>query len=165
MPQSERYACDESNAARIHDWLMTRGGILIWGTVSLSYPGKTWTTPFKDKDGNVASKPHYSCPTEPERHITSIDDVDVITAKEVKRFHVATRMGSQGMCIKVSDGGTRRIKSEVAKAREKYGSAWHEFDYFDEKNAVIMIEGDRVSMSEWARKNQCSSKETEKATT
>ena len=35
---------------------------------------------------------------------------------EVKRFHVAVRLGSQGFSLKVSDGGSRRIRREVAKA-------------------------------------------------
>lgn len=70
-----------------------------------------------------------------DRIITDPDDLEVAIDREVKRFHVAVRMGSQGMCLKVTDGGTRRIRKEVAKAGK---GAYHVFDYDDWDNAVIM---------------------------
>jgi len=53
---------------------------------------------------------------------------------EVKRFRVGLRMGSQGFLIKVTDGGSRRIRREVSKAGE---GAFFVFDY-SEQSAVIM---------------------------
>ena len=148
-----RYSCDEANASKILDWLKTRGGILIWESVNLSNPGASWTSPATVEDGSPYPKPNWQCGNTPARHITDIADVDVTTAKEVKRFHVAVRMGSQGMSLKVTDGGTRRIRSEVEKAEEKHGKpAWYAFDYGDYNNAVILIEGDRVSLTEWEAK-------------
>ena len=74
----------------------------------------------------------------------------MITSKEVKRFHVGVRPGSQGLSLKVTDGGSRRIRAEVAKAERVHKkSAWHVFDYEDHNNAVIMVEGDRVSLTDW----------------
>ena len=76
-----------------------------------------------------------------------IEEIEVATYKEVKRFHVATRVGDQGFSVKVSDGGTRRIHKEVAKAGE---GAFYEFDYGDYDNAVIVAPVAVVPLKEWA---------------
>ena len=145
----ENHTIEQANADRIKDWLANRGGLYIWKSVNLSNPGASWTGPAKNADGSVATKPSWQSETEPSRHITDIAEVDVITAVEVKRFHVAIRESGNGMSLKVTDGGTRRIEKEVAKAEAVYGKdAWYEFDYADYDNAVIQIEGDRVPLSD-----------------
>lgn len=149
MNNQEPYTCDESNAAKIHDWLLNRSGICIWRSVNLSNPGASWTSPARDADGKEVTKPNWQCGSTPERHITKIEDVSVITAKEVKRFHVATRGSGNGLSIKVTDGGTRRIRAEVAKAERGGRKAWYEFEYFEHDNVVVLVESDRVSLSEW----------------
>ena len=53
---------------------------------------------------------------------------------EVKRFRVGVRWGSQGFTLKVTDGGSRRIRREVSKAGD---GAYHVFDYMTQE-AVIM---------------------------
>jgi hypothetical protein len=53
---------------------------------------------------------------------------------EVKRFRVGIRLGAQGFKVKVTDGGTRRIWREIAKAGE---GSFCEFDYMTQE-AVIM---------------------------
>ena len=68
--------------------------------------------------------------------------------KEVKRFHVAVRLGSQGMSYKVTDGGTRRIRAEVEKAGD---GAYYTFDYDDYKNAAIMAPEKEMSLSAYAK--------------
>lgn len=144
------HVVQQANASRILDWIKNRGGILVWESVNLSNPGASWTTPALDEQGNPSRKPTWEAANEPARKITSADEVDVVTAKEVKRFHVGVRMGSLGMSLKVTDGGTRRIRAEVAKAEQKSGKeAWYEFDYGDYKNAVILVEGDRVPLNEY----------------
>jgi hypothetical protein len=55
--------------------------------------------------------------------------------KEVKRFRVGIRMGSQGLRVKVTDGGSRRIRREVAKAG---AGATYTFDYMTQE-AVILV--------------------------
>lgn len=146
---AERYVCDEANAAQILGWLRERGGILVWPSINLANPGASWTTPALTEEGQPSTKPTWQAANEPLRHITEIADVDVCRAKELKRFHVAVRRGSQGMSLKVSDGGSRRIRSEVDKARTRHGAAWHVFDY-DTQEAVIMIEDCLVPLREWA---------------
>jgi len=52
---------------------------------------------------------------------------------EVKRFRVGVRMDSQGLCLKVTDGGSRRILRELLKVGD---GSFYEFDYFTQE-AVI----------------------------
>ena len=84
----------------------------------------------------------------PYRVITDPAEVEVHVPKEVKRFHVGVRMG---FTIKVTDGGTRRIRCEVAKAKEKYGDAWYEFDYVTQ-DAVIMVPDVKIPLEEFVAK-------------
>lgn len=129
------------NAERIWDWLQNRDGLAVWGSVDLSDPGWNCTTPLKQANGEFTPKPHWKATSKPERVITNPKEVVVVEPQEVKRFHVAVRPGSQGLSLKVTDGGTRRIRKEVAKAEAKYGSAWYEFDYDSYDNAVILAPG------------------------
>lgn len=147
----ENYCCDAANAAQILSWLKGRNGILIWESASLSDPGASITTPFLTAGGETARKPSWKMKDQPTRHITDVAEVDVTTAKEVKRFKVGLRMSGTGLAIKVTDAGSRRIRREVEKAKEKYGKpAWYEFDYESEKNAVILIEDARIPLSQYA---------------
>lgn len=67
--------------------------------------------------------------------------------REVKRFHVAIRMGSQGFSMKCTDGASRRIRSAVAKAGE---GAYHVFDYTTQE-AVIMAPEKVIPLPEWEK--------------
>lgn len=148
----EKYTCNEANAKQIYKWLNTRGGIFIWKSINLSNPCGSWTSPARNGVGSVVEKPNWQCDSTPARHITSVDDVMVSTAKEVKRFHVAVQEGGTGYVV--TSGGSRRIRDEISKARQKYDKpAWHVFDYWDEKNAVIMIEDSAIPMAEWVKNN------------
>lgn len=144
------HSCSPSDAAKIYNWLMTRGGILIWESANLSNPGAGWTTPFHNEDGTPTTKPSWEAADKPVRHISDPAEVDVINSQVVKRFHVATRMGSNGFAIKVSDGGTRRIRNEVSKALEKHKKAWYEFDYGSHENVVILAESYSTPIQEWS---------------
>lgn len=152
---TQRHSCDEANAPKIAEWLRTRGGIVIWESVNLSNPGQTWTGPYRGPDGALATKPNWQCGETPARHITDPAEVDVVTAKEVKRFHVAVRRGSQGLSLKVSDGGSRRIRKEVDAAAEKSGKpAWYAFDYGEHDNCIIWVEDACVPLPEWLARQQ-----------
>jgi hypothetical protein len=150
-PTTERHAIQLSDAGRIANWFATRGGIRVWESINLSNPSGSWTTPATKEDGSEATKPTWEAGSW-SRLITDPAEVDVITAKEVKRFHVAVRMGDQGLSCKVTDGGSRRIRAEVAKAEEKYSvPAWHEFDYADYNNAVILVEAEKVPLPDFLK--------------
>jgi hypothetical protein len=131
------------NAEQILGWLRTRGGIAIWPSVNMSDLGLSWTTPALT-DGKPTTKPTWQAGETPEI-ITDPAQVLVSVDREVKRFHVAVRTGSQGLSLKVSDGGSRRIRKAVAAAGE---GAYHVFDYGTQE-AVIMNSVTTVPILEW----------------
>jgi hypothetical protein len=140
------YVVSEEHAAKIAEWIKARGGIAIWESISLSCPGESMTTPVRKADGTPTTKPDWKLGNTPARIITDMAEVTVSQDVEVKRFHVAVRFGAQGLALKVSDGGTRRIRREVAKAGE---GAYYVFDYGSEENAVIMKPAKLIPLAEW----------------
>lgn len=141
------HTCPPENAEKMFDWIATRGGVAIWPSIDLSDLDKSWSTPANDKDGNPTTKPHWKADSKPSRIITDPSQILVTKDKEVKRFHVAIRRGSQGLVMKVTDGGTRRIRAAVAKAGE---GAYYEFDY-ETQEAVIMAPEEQIPLSEWVK--------------
>jgi hypothetical protein len=132
------------NAERIDRWLREHGGIAIWQSVNLSNPGASWTTPALTEDGKPYPKPTWQAANEPT--ITT-DPADILVAKdvEVKRFHIAVRLGGNGLQYKVSDGGTRRIRKAVINAGE---GAYYVFDYASQE-AVIMKPASLTPLADW----------------
>ena len=142
----EKHRVLAENAALIAKWMQERGGVLVWGSVHLADPGRTWTTPAHNEDGSDVARPHWSATSAPVRTIMDWDEIEVHVPREVKRFHVGIRLGDQGMSYKVTDGGTRRIRAAVAKAGE---DAWYEFDY-ETQEAVIFIPDKVIPLREYA---------------
>ena len=149
---NEKHHCTAENAMRTLSWIRTRGGLALWQSIDLSDPGKSWTTPALTEDGKPYEKPTWKAASEPYRIITDAADVLVDIPKEVKRFHVAVYTGAQGLKIKVTDGGSRRIRAAVRKAADQYGEAWSEFDYGTQE-AVIFVAEKSVPLSEWEAAN------------
>jgi hypothetical protein len=138
------------NATTFWDWLQNRGGILVWSSVDLCDLGWSCSTPAKKPDGSPTTKPHWKAGENP-RLIVDPNEVEVIVPKEVKRFHVATRVGASGTRIKLTDASSNKLRNEVRKAKEKQGNAWYEFDYGDYKNAVIFTSAERCLLSKWIK--------------
>ena len=63
-------------------------------------------------------------------------------------------MSSQGLSLKVTDGGTRRIRAAVAKAADNAADhlAWYEFDY-QTQEAIIYVHGTSQSLADWMAAN------------
>ena len=101
------------DSPKIREWFATRGGIAVWPSVNLSNPGASWTTPRLALDGTPTTKPTWQAGNTPHE-ITDPADVVVVTAREVRRFHVAVRIGSQGMSLKLTDASTARVRKAVA---------------------------------------------------
>lgn len=141
------HTCSPENAEKMLDWIATRGGVAIWPSIDLSDLDKSWSTPANAIDGTPTTKPHWKSDHKPCRTITDPAEILVTKDKEVKRFHVAIRMGSQGLVMKVTDGGTRRIRAAVAKAGE---GAYYTFDY-ETQEAVIMAPEEQIPLSEWRK--------------
>lgn len=140
----DKHIVQPENAAKFQDWLANRGGILVWPSVDLSDPGFSMSSPALDKDGKPYTKPHWKCSNNP-RLITDPAEVEVQVPKEVRRFRVGLRMGAQGLKVKVTEGGTRRIRAACAKAGP---DSWYAFDY-DTQEAVIYVPAEKVPLAEW----------------
>lgn len=133
------------NAPKIWSWLRERGGLAIWQSVNLSDPGKSWTTPALQLDGSPTPKPTWEAENTPSRIITDPAEVLVSKDREVKRFHVAVRLGRQGLNFKCTDASTRKIRDAVAKAGN---GAYNEFDYYTQE-AVIMAPESQVPIAQY----------------
>lgn len=161
----DKHQVTEENAGTILNWLRTRGGLAIWGSANPANPGQTWTTPLRNADGTArAEKPHWSAGGI-IRTITDPSEVEVVVPREVSRFHVAVRLGTSGLALKLTDASSRCLRRAVARASRQYGAeAWYEFDYGSHKNAVIFVAGEVMSLEEWAKRDEkpvCSAAEQE----
>ena len=135
---------------KFETWIRDRGGVQVWNNLNLSNPdaGQQFTPAYKDAikpdgEGDLSGwipypQPHWSVGR--GEIITDISRFRFVKSwKEVKRFRVGVRMGSQGLSLKVTDGGTRRIRAACAKAEEQYHvPASYHFDY-EFQEAVIEI--------------------------
>lgn len=136
MNDDNRHEVTPENAPTFRKWLAERGGLLVWQSINLSNPGQSWTTPALTEDGKPYPKPTWEAGDKPVRHITDAKDVVVIVPREVKRFRVGVRMGSQGLSLKVTDAGSRRIRKEVEKAGE---GGFYEFDYSTQEAVIFAV--------------------------
>ena len=128
------YNISQQAAVKVKEWITAGRGVAVWDRIDFSRRGDM-ITPARTVDGMDTSRPHWSVSMLPKVAYESLADFMVNVDKEVKRFHVGTRVGSQGFAVKVTDAGSRKIDTEVVKAGK---GAYHVFDYGDYKNAVIM---------------------------
>jgi hypothetical protein len=137
-----------NNAPLFAKWIRERGGVAVWESANLSNPGMSWSTPVMTESGEKTGKPNWQSEEVPVVY-TDPEMVVVDTSKEVKRFKVGVRVGGNGLTLKVTDGGSRRIRKAVGKAVEEYGKeAWYRFDY-ETQEAVILVAVESVTLKEW----------------
>lgn len=146
----EKHVVKLQDAAKIWSWIASRGGIAIWQSINLSNPGISWTTPVRDEEGVFTTKPTWQSSNEPSRIITDPSEVLVSQDREVKRFHVGIRLGTNGLMLKCTDGASRRIRREVEKAGE---GAYYKFDYLSQ-DAVIFAPDKQSTLVEWFLENK-----------
>jgi len=138
------HVCDESDAPRFAEWLRDRGGIAVWPSINLSNLSASWTTPFCNAAGIAMTKPTWQAASHPDRIITDPHEVDVVTYREVKRFRVGVRSSDNGLSLKVTDGGSRRIRSAVSKV----DGGIYRFDY-ETQEAVILAPDKTINLADW----------------
>jgi hypothetical protein len=143
-----RHTCNVQNAEKFADWIKNRGGVAVWTSADLSDPSYSMSSPA-EKDGKPYPKPSWKVGNSPVV-ITDPKEIGVSDDVEVKRFHVSVQVGGQGLCLKVTDGGSRRIRKEVEKAGD---GAYYVFDYGSEDNCVIMKPKGWKSLAEWMEKH------------
>jgi len=156
----EKIQCSEADATKLAEWIANRGGISVWESVNLSNPGKSWFGPARDTDGQPSKKPTWQAANQPVRTVLSSDLVEVLTAKEVNRFHVAVRRGD-GLSFRLTDGSSRRVNRALVKAGEE---AWYEFDYFSQE-CVIYVPDTKVTLTEWLEQKNAEQHTTQTANT
>jgi len=135
------------NAAQIWQWFQERGGIAVWKSLDMSSPGRSWTTPLRDAEGNPMPRQDWRMEETPSLTITDPAEVVVDVPREVKRFRVAIKAGAQGMLLKCGDGASRRIRRECQNAG---GESWYEFDYATQE-AVIFVPGESKPLPEFIK--------------
>lgn len=145
---TDKLVCAEAHAALFQQWIQTRGGLAVWPSVNLSNPAASWTTPVLGPDGQPAGKPSWQAADQPARVITDPADVQVTTFREVKRFRVGLRVGSQGFTVKLTDGATRKVRAAVEKAGP---GATYRFDY-EKQEAVIEVPDGQTTLDQWSGK-------------
>ncbi len=145
MDKPEKHECAPENAAKMREWIKSRGGVAIWRSCNLSNPGASWSSPALTTEGQPYPKPTWQADNQPYRIITDPNEIEVITRKEVRRFRVAVRMGGNGLTMKLTDAASRKLRA----ACDKLGpDSAYEFDYMTQE-AVITMPGERVSLADW----------------
>jgi len=140
---TDKHECAPENATKMLQWIKTRGGVAIWRSVNLSNLGASWSTPALTPEGQPYPKPTWQADSKPERIITDATEIEVVTRKEVRRFHVGVRQA--GLAFKLTDASSRRLRDAVAKAGK---DASHAFDY-EAQDAIVTVPDKRVLLSEW----------------
>jgi len=131
-----------ANAEKFSEWLRNRGGIAKWDAINFS--GDSCFTPAIT-DNLPTTKPHWKYPNTPTIIITDPAQVSFYTQREVKRFHIAVRLGANGLRVKVTDASSRRINNTL----EKLGTdAWYEFDY-ETQDAVFYLPDSTLTLDKW----------------
>ena len=136
---------DSEAAPRLAEWMVKDCGLARWDSVNLSNPGASWITP-----ATATRKPNWQADSQPALFVTEPEEVGVTTYKEVKRFHVAVRRGSQGLSLKLTDASSAKVRKAVNQAGD---GATYQFDYFFQE-AVILAPAEMISLADWMRRQQ-----------
>ena len=145
MTDQTKHECAPENAAKMREWIATRGGVAIWRSINLSNAGASWSSPALT-EGVPTKKPNWQSENVPSRVITDASEIEVVTRKEVKRFRVAIRAsGAFGATFKLTDTASARVRREC----DKLGSdSAYEFDY-ETQECILTMPGERVSLADW----------------
>jgi hypothetical protein len=135
---------DLANAEKFSLWLKERGSIALWHAIDFS--GDSCFTPALT-DGKPTRKPHWKYPNEPQEIITDPDTITLQTSKEVKRFHIAVRLGANGIRVKVTDASSAHINRTLEKLGDR---AFYEFDYSTQE-AVFYLPDSTITLTEWRK--------------
>lgn len=128
MKETRYDVAAEGAKEKILDWISTGRKVTIWKSINLSNMGSGPI--FTPGDAN---KPSWDVIP-----IETVDDPSrfrfAVGMQEIKRFHVGVRRGSQGLSLKVTEGGTRRIYRELDKVGP---DARYCFDYSTQRAIIL----------------------------
>jgi hypothetical protein len=120
---------------QFEEWIRERGGVAVWENANLSNPsaGAMFTPLYTD--GKLTPQPSWQTVSTPAV-VTDIARFRfVLEMREMDRLRVATRVGSQGLSLKLTDLSAKRLRKRLDKAGDE---AMYRFD-FDTQEAVIEI--------------------------
>ena len=120
--QKFEHECSAENAPRFAEWIAKRGGVAVWGSVNLSNPGASWSTPALKEDGSPMPKPNWQASEKP-RIVTDAAHIGVCTDKLFKAFRVSVRVSGSGMMLKLTDASQRRLDKTMKICEQRHGSA------------------------------------------
>ena len=116
---------------KFEKYIQSRGGVKVWENVNLSTPEReifiSGGTRVWKQESKAAVLDRRVSRTNYQGHkrLWFVKEM-----REVKRFHVAIRRGSQGFCFKCTDASSARIRRECAKIKAKTGEEpGYDFDY------------------------------------
>jgi len=139
-------AVGDDNARKMLDWIRNRGGIAVWTSRLIGGTDGGYYVPAKTAEGKGSTKPHWSAGDSPDFVVTDSSDVRFVQPREVGRFRVAIRKGSQGLAYKCTDVSTLKIRKAVEKAG---GGSWHEFDYSSQEAVIYSPDGGEMTLRDW----------------
>jgi len=139
--------CCEEHALKFWTWIHHRGGVAQWRSADLGDPGKTWSTPYLDKEGKPTPKQTWKMKDKPEKIVTDPAQVRVYAPLEMDRFHVAVKRGS-GLQLVLTDASARRLKSRQKKLGD---DSFYEFDYSTQE-AVLFVNDWETTLLDYAEK-------------
>lgn len=121
---------DDNTELQIRTWFAEGRGVKMWRSIDLGRAGAVVYT------SGDATKPCYWVSSEPVE--MQPENFEVVTYEEVKRFRVGLRRA--GLALKVTDGGSRRIRRECEKAGE---NSSYKFDYSTQEAVILRAVGTR----------------------
>lgn len=145
MANDDTITTNIRNAPTLAKWISERGGVAQWYSIDLSDPGYRALSPALDKDGNPYPKPSWKVDSRPMLVVTDPAKIVLALDVEVRRFHVAVRVGGSGLKFKLTDASSDRVRRAVAKAGE---GAYYGFDYGTQE-AVIWKPESTMTLAEW----------------
>lgn len=112
-----------TDVPRILNWLQERGGIAVWESKSLSYPGRCYTPANILGSQEPTPSPHWKYGNTPARVITDRTEITVYDEHLFKMFPVSLRRGGNGWVTKLTDSSMRKLNKVMAECEEIHGNA------------------------------------------
>ncbi len=111
------YIVDASIAPQVWTWITTRTGVQVWSNELVGSATGPRMTPVLDPDGQPnTQKPHWSC-GKIDLVLTSLNEVEVSSSRELKRLRVALRRSGNGLSLKLTDGSAARARKACQDLR------------------------------------------------
>ncbi len=150
----------EENAQKFAEWISARGGVLVWESHDFGDPGKSVSTPARDKAGNLAASPHWKYTDKPAWLVNRLDLVTVFTVKVVETIQIRLKQ-SQGRLV-LNNTSDRKLKGILDRLRGQGHDPFYRFVstgsadgnpvygmLFGCDSVGVCIDGERMPLPRW----------------